>query len=130
MATLKNDLSVALQRVASALSQLSEEEIRKLLDDAFSIEIRLVRKRSKEESSSDPIKLDIPAIVSKLTGFPSREDAQNFLDTSFGSRKLLEVIARNLDVPIMKQDKVEVLRDKIIEATVGARMRSQAIQGG
>lgn len=130
MTTLKTDLLAVWQRVTVALAQLSEDEINKLLDDSYSIEIKLVRKRNKDESPTISTSIDIPAIVSKLSGLSSREDANNFLETNFGSRKFLEPIARHLDIPIMRQDKVETLRDKIIEVTVGAKIRSQAIQGG
>ena len=51
------------------------------------------------------------------------------LDDKYPSKKVLEVIARKLDIPITRQDKIEDLRDKIVEATVGAKIRSQAIQG-
>jgi hypothetical protein len=41
----------------------------------------------------------------------------------------LEQIARRLSLPILKQDKAERLRDKILEATIGSRLNSQAIRG-
>lgn len=129
MATQKNNISAALHRILTAVAELSEEDIDKLLDDGYTIKIKVVRVRSKEEPAASQADIDIPAVIVKLTEFTSREAAQNFLDENFGGRKLLEPIARKLDIPIMSQDKVDVLRDKIIEATVGARMRSQAIQG-
>lgn len=130
MSSLKNEISIAIQRIAAALSELDEDDISKILDDAYTVEIRLVRKRNKEDSSARITHIDAPAVVARLVEFSSREDAQKFLDENFGGRKLLELIARSLDIPIMKQDRVDALRDKIIESTVGARMRSQAIQGG
>lgn len=130
MATQKNNLSAALHRILAAFAELSEDDLDKLLDDGYTIKIKVVRVRSKEESATSQADVDIPAVITKLTDFTSREEAQRFLDENFGGRKLLEPIARKLDIPIMSQDKVDVLRDKIIEATVGARMRSQAIQGG
>lgn len=130
MTTLKTTLGVVWRRVTAALEQLSEDELAKLLDDSYAIEIRLTRKRSKDESYQSAAGLDIPVIISSLEAFPSREEAQGYLEANFGSRRFLEAIARCLDIPIMKQDKVETLRDKIIEVTVGARIRSQTIQGG
>ncbi|MCD2486768.1 hypothetical protein, partial [Staphylococcus aureus] len=78
------------------------------------------RKRSKDESStSTPTHdADLANVIEKLTAFPNREEAQQFLDTNFSTRKSVEPIARKLDIPISKQDKVETLRDKVIEATV------------
>jgi len=70
------------------------------------------------------------SLTQPYTDLENREEAQRFLEANYFSRKALEPIARNLDIPILKQDKVEVLLDKIIEAKVGARIRSQTIQGG
>ena len=130
MSTLKTELLLAMQRIAAALTEMDEDDISKIVDDAYTLEIRLVRKRNKEDSSAKAAQIDAPAIIAKLAEFSSREDAQKFLDENFGGKRLLELIARSLDIPIMKQDRVDTLRDKIIESTVGARMRSQAIQGG
>ncbi len=129
MSKSKNVLSNALRRITNAIDDLDEEEFSKLIDDSYNIEIRLTRKRNKDESPITNLETNIADLISKLTNFPSREEAQRFLETNGSTRKALEPIARSLDIPVLKQDKVDVLRDKIIEATVGARIRSQAIQG-
>lgn len=121
--------SGALRRLVDAVERLSEDDFSKLADESFNIEIRLTRKRSKEESILPAQEADLANIIEKLTALPNREEAQQFLDANFSTRKSVEPIARKLDIPISKQDKVETLRDKVIEATVGARVRSQAIQG-
>jgi hypothetical protein len=128
MSTCKHDMTKVFRRIVSALDQLSDDDVSKLIDDSYNIEFRLTRKRHKEENLSIT-ETDIAKLVSEITALTSREEAQDFLDSKYGTRKALEPIARNLDIPIMKQDKIDVLRDKIIEATVGARIRSQAIQG-
>ena len=128
MSETKQNMLKAFQRIVGALEKLSEDDLSKLFDESYNIEIRIIRKRSKEENL--PLtETYMPALILKLTSFVSREEAQDFLNLNCSTRKTLEPIARNLDIPIMKQDKVETLRDKIIEATVGARIRSQAIQG-
>ena len=118
----------ALRRLAAALEQMSEDEIAKLNDPNCEIEIKVIRRRSKEEVSPEAL-LDLNEIVAKLTKFPSRAEASQFMEATFDTKKTLDRIARHLDVPVLKQDKVETLRDKIIEATVGARLRSEAIKG-
>lgn len=128
MSNSKHDLSNALRRIINALDRLSEDEFSKLIDESYIVEIRLTRKRNKDENPA-VLETDLSELVSRLTNFASREEAQRFLDGNCSTRKALEPIARSLDIPILKQDKVEVLRDKIIEATTGARIRSQAIQG-
>lgn len=130
MISQKLQFSSALQRLVDAVERLNEDDFSKLGDESFKIEIRLTRKRNKEESSTPTHDADLVNVIEKLTAFPNREEAQQFLDVNFSTRKSVEPIARKLDIPISKQDKVETLRDKVIEATVGARVRSQAIQGG
>lgn len=122
--------SSTLRRLVDVLERLSEDDISKLGDESYSIEIRLTRKRNKEETISPIQETDMANVIEKLAGFANREEAQHFLSANFPTRKSVELIARKLDIPISKQDKVETLRDKVIEATVGARVRSQAIQGG
>jgi len=129
MKTQKLKFFGALRLLVDAVERLSEEDISKIGDESYSIEIRLVRKRTKDESISLIPVTDLANIIEKLTAFANRNEAQQFLYTNFSTRKAIEPIARKLDIPISKQDKVETLRDKVIEATVGARVRSQAIQG-
>ncbi|SEF52403.1 hypothetical protein [Nitrosomonas ureae] len=117
------------RRLARAIDRLSEDDLSKLSDDSYNIEIRFTRKRNRDETINQVNEIDLVDVINKLIAFPNREEAQRFLDTHYCTRKSVEPIARKLDIPISRQDKLEILRDKIIEATVGARIRSQAIQG-
>lgn len=117
-----------LRRVAATLERMSEDEISRLNDPNCEIEIKVIRRRGKEEPAPEVLQ-DMNELVAKLTAFPSRADASQFMEATFETRKTLDQIARHLDVPVLKQDKLETLREKIIEATVGARLRSEAIKG-
>ena len=112
-----------------AVDALSEDEIKRLSDPQYEVELRAVRRRSKDELAKPQEPINVEEIIRELTNSATRQDAQAYLDSKYSSKKLLELIARQLDIPIIRQDKVEFLRDKVIEATVGARLRSQAIQG-
>ena len=129
MSQAEVDLRMAFKRIAEALDSLSDEELRKLSDSQYSVEIRATRRRTKDDPSFLPSDISAEDAITQITALPSRQEAQALLDTKFPSKKALEMIARKLDIPIIRQDKVEDLRDKIVEATVGARIRSQAIQG-
>lgn len=128
MSTSSFLVASALRRIAAALERMSDEELARLNEPGTEIEIKVLRKRSKDEPTPEE-KLDLADIVAKLTGAVSRSDASKFLEDGFGTKKALEQIARHLDVLVSKQDKAETLRERIIEATVGARLRSEAIQG-
>lgn len=118
-----------LKRLVEAISSLPEEELAKLSDVNYTIEIRAIRRRTKDDLALQSLDASVEDAIVEITALPSRQDAQAFLDVRFSSKKALELIARKLDIPIVRQDKVEELRDKVVEATVGARIRSQAIQG-
>ncbi len=36
---------------------------------------------------------------------------------------------KSLDIPLLQRDNIEKLQEKIIESTIGYRLRSEAIQG-
>lgn len=125
----QDNLLTVFRRISDALDLLSNEELQRLSDPSYTVEVRAVRRRAKEEQSTAISEDVAKEFVKVLTGQSSRQDAQALLDAQFPSKKALEFVARHLDIPIVRQDKLEDLRDKIVEATVGARIRSQAIQG-
>ena len=64
-----------------------------------------------------------------LQNLKTREQGYLFLESTFQNKAGLENFARFIDVPVVKKDKVSQLREKIVEATIGAIIRSKAIQG-
>jgi hypothetical protein len=122
-------LQVVFRRISEALDCLTDEDLQRLGDPGYSIEIKAVRRRINAGSQSDITSIDTVATIQTLTNFENRQEAQSFLELHFPTKRSLEVIARSIDIPIVRQDKVETLRDKIVESTVGARIRSKAIQG-
>ncbi|MFU6378869.1 hypothetical protein ACM792_27085 [Metapseudomonas otitidis] len=123
-----NSSGALLRKLSSALLRLTDFELDKLKDSSYEIEIKVVRKKSKDDLHGKS-KSDLSDVIEKLTSFPSREKASEFLQDSFKSKRLLETIARDLDIPIIKEDKADTLREKIVESTTGARLRSEAIKG-
>ncbi|WP_165676760.1 hypothetical protein [Metapseudomonas otitidis] len=118
----------ALRRLSSALLRLSEQDLIKISDASYEIEIKFSKKKNKESLHNDP-ETDLDDIIRGLTNSSSREVALDFLNQKYKSKRPLELIARKLDLPILKQDKADDLRGKIVEATTGARLRSEAIKG-
>lgn len=68
-------------------------------------------------------------ILSRLNECDSREEGHAIISDALKKKSELEQFARYLDVLVLKQDKVDQIKDKIIESTVGATLRSKAIQG-
>lgn len=115
--------------VSREITLLSEEDFKKLARKDYSISVRIIRSRSPsplgEELSMDEKK----TLVADLEKAETREDGIQVLEDSLSTRKETEALARFLDVSVLKQDKIASIREKIVEATIGARLRSQAIQG-
>ena len=129
MSQAEINLLTVFRRIAEALDALPIEELRRLSDPNCIVEIRTVRRRPKDEPSLFPAGASVDSVIDEISKLATRQEAQALLDSRYPTKKILELIGRKLDIPIVKQDKAETLRDKIIEATVGARIRSQAIQG-
>jgi len=118
----------AFSRIANAVADLNQHDLTKLADDSYEIEIRFVRKRQKIDLPV-AVESDLNDIIELLAAFKSRDEALLFVAKTFETKKNLEILCRQLDIPILKSDKIETLRDKIVEATAGSRIRSEAIQG-
>ncbi len=72
---------------------------------------------------------EVKEIATKLQTLPTREAGEGLLKDEAQNRRSLEALARFLQLPVQRDDTVERLRAKIVENTIGSRLRSEAIQG-
>src|SRR5262249_14020490 len=72
---------------------------------------------------------DLRPIVVELRGLASREAGFGLLADLRLTKRELETLARLIDLPVVREDDAEQLRQKIIEGSIGARLNSQAIRG-
>lgn len=120
-------LKILLSRLSEIIASLTDEDIQKILDGTY--EIKFVKARTTTEQNEYIPPFNADEIIEKLKASGSRESAKEYLeDQHVINKRDLEVIARKLDIPLVKTNKVEDLRNKIIEFTVGAKLRSQTIQ--
>jgi hypothetical protein len=75
----------------------------------------------------DPVVLD--DLLAQLTGMSTRVAGIELLDKADLSRKQLEALARLRSVHVTKDDNVAKIKEKLIEAIIGARLSSRAIRG-
>lgn len=68
-------------------------------------------------------------IIKKLESMDSKQDGEKYLESLDLKKIQLEKILKELDSPFEKKDNMAKMISKIIEATIGFRLRSQAIQG-
>lgn len=122
-------LTTVLEKLSNAVASLTDEDIEKLVTGSHSIELKIVRNRTSSKKSNEMEGIDSAEIVRQLGEFTDRAIASNHLRDRAKNKKTLELLARHLDIALTKQDKMEDLINKIIESTVGARLRSSAIRG-
>lgn len=122
-------LALILERLSNAVAALPEDDLEKVALGSHFIELKIIRNRASAKTSSEADDLDSAEMVRALGQFTDRIMASNHLRDIAKNKKSLELIARYLDIALSKQDKAEDLINKIIESTVGARLRSTAIRG-
>lgn len=118
-----------MEEILGELNRLSDSDISKLEDGGYSISLKLVKNKAGTKSNIEITDSLKDEILKELQECKTRDEGHEILSKSFKSKKELEVFAKFLDVSVLKQDKVDQIKEKIIEATVGAILRSNAIQG-
>lgn len=120
--------SGAVQRVATFLRSLTVDEVEDLATGRA--KLVLVRPERRKRIVEDDLSIGrIQEIVASLLAMTKRERGEEYLREVASTRAALTRIAGAMDLPAMKTDNVERLRDRIIEATIGYRLRSDAIRG-
>lgn len=121
-----NDYADFLNILAKKARVLSEEDIKLVLLGKNELKISVVAKQSII-NKAPATEVDVEEIIGGLNEANDRDIALDLLSSM--NKKCLELVARALDIAIQRTDKVDTLRKKIVESTVGARLRSSAIQG-
>ena len=70
---------------------------------------------------------DIDTVINTLLAINSRQEGETYLVSKCKSKTDLVEVAKKLDLPY--RTNITVLKERIIEGTIGFRLRSDAIQG-
>lgn len=121
----------AFKTVSRFISSLSDEEFASLLDGSAILKIvpsaaETDHNKLKEKEYTEE---EIRRIIDHLQNALTTEDGISILREATLSRTILEKIVRSLDMPVMKQDSVSRLEEKVIEGLVGSRLNSRAVRG-
>ena len=130
MSNKRSDLAKILRSLADYIDRHPDEELTEVFQQATTL-MQSVRPQKKHVGRL-PGKMDLPdvnALTIKLHQLQSRDDGINMLEREVSNRRGLEALARFLQLPVQRDDSTERLREKIIENTIGSRLRSTAIQG-
>ncbi len=120
-----------LRRCADYLSTLPASDVDAFLGGELELRLSVVgKKRSVRKKSAAALDTgQLSDIASRLRAFDNRADGERLLRDVAPSRSTLEMLARHLDVAVRREDRLEDLLRRIIEATIGFRLSSAAVQG-
>jgi len=121
-----------LLSVNKLVSRLTNEELEVLESGKFELSLNIPKGKSSKSGKSSVAVLNetlLNSINEQLDLAKSREEGIVIIETSLKNKNELEVFAKYIDVAVMKSDRVDKIRNNIVDATVGARLRSGAIQG-
>ncbi len=89
--------------------------------------------KNREQNSStkkDKIsKDDLQQIANSLKTLSSRQEGEKLLKEKLSSKDDLIELTKYLDLNIKRNDSKDQIRSRLIESTIGFRLRSAAIQG-
>jgi len=123
---VKNKLK---DKLIKEIESLSEEDLLKIDNGTHDIKIKIEKIRKREQSTVDLSKEIMKNYEQQLYGFSTREDGVALLSANLKDKASAECFAKYMSVSFLKQDKREYIITKIVEATIGARLRSLAIKG-
>jgi hypothetical protein len=121
-----------LRQLAEELCALSDIDYRDLLDGKLRLALLHKNTANPSKKRRGAVHADEHAfaeIAAELQRLSDREAGVSLLHQRCSTKVSLERLARCLDLPVRREDTAENLRDRIIEATIGFRLRSQAIRG-
>jgi hypothetical protein len=119
-----------LTAAAEAIRGWNDDEFAAFIAGERDIVIRAPGRGSKgPKLTGEDTQLLAARVRTELAGMHTRESGLEFLESLRLNRAALRALVSALDLPLTRSDNMERLRDRIIEALIGYRLRSQAIRG-
>ncbi len=128
MTDAREDALAVLHRLSSFLRSLNAEELASLARGE--VHLQLSSRPARRKRGTNAPGGDLNDLREQLGRAESRDAALALLGERARTRSSLQALSRSLDLPVQKTDSADRLRDRIVEATVGFRLRSEAIRGG
>ena len=119
-----------LKAFVRRIEELDEADFDRVIAGDWKIEVGGGGPEPKRSGGDVCSSEEIERLRDELGGVSSRERARELIDGTLRSKADLAAFAKALDVPAPKGASVERLRESLVEATVGFRLRSVAIRKG
>lgn len=125
----KKVINNLLLSVNKLVNELTNDELERLESGDFQLSLKVSRAKGKKSSLTILDQNSIKCINAQLDSAKSREEGIEIIESALKNKSELEIFAKHIDVAVMKSDRVDKIKSNIVDATVGARLRSGAIQG-
>lgn len=117
-----------LRRVSNFLKNLTEAQVDDLIEGRVRITLADNSRRVQSAKSRSGNEENVERLINELTSKSTRAEGLALLDSWGLTRASLRDIAVAMKLPTPKTDTVRELKDRIVEATIGYRLRSDAIR--
>ena len=118
-----------LRQVAKAVESLTEDEKSVLASGEATLRLSVETKTRPRRVQPSIGEIDTSALHERLASCESREEAERIIKEMSLTKASLQQITKAFELPNQKDDTTSKLIERIVESTVGFRLRSQAIQG-
>lgn len=115
---------ILLEHFISFLKKLDESELEGLKNGSLQISFVKESKRAKVAKSSA---FQAGMFISKLLQCQNREECEKIIREAKLRKSDMEEVLKTLDVAFTKRDTKMRLQSKILENTIGKKLRSEAI---
>lgn len=117
------------EKLIGEIENLSEVDLKKIDNGTHEFKIKIEKIRKKDNHNTE-LTVDIMKTFEKrLSELSSRKDGIEFLLSILKDKLSAEHFAKYMCVSFLKQDNKDYIINKIVEATIGAKLRSLAIKG-
>lgn len=116
-----------LKELSNKIKRLSHSDITNVIEGKAEIVLQVVYKDQVLKGKM-PSELMLDKYAHDLNKMTSREEGILYLKSKLKRKTHLKIFAKHLDILISKNDKIDHIIEKIIDSTIGYRLRSEAIQ--
>ena len=134
MAKMQEIYGMLLSELARAAGRITDEQMHRLLagDAHLHLSVRRNAKRQnrRREIASVEFREDFPELHDKLRAAKSVEECAVMVEYLLPEKADMFAFAKYIHLPVQRKDGQKRIRDKIVDATAGSRIRSEIIRGG
>ena len=124
----KNFYVSEMEHFLAFLNKLPQAIVQEIENGEKQIDINIISSSKEPNEPMSENSIVVSEAITFLNSMQSREEASSYFSTNDLKRADLEAICKQLDLPFTKKENMKTLQEKIIEGTVGYKLRSQAIQ--